>query len=50
MPAVREQIADVGDEGEVARGPESVGEVAAAAARPMKVNAAWAKVSFQRRE
>ncbi len=47
--AVGEEVSDVGDEGEMAGGPEAVGEGDAAMARPMMVKVAWAKV-IQRRE
>ena len=47
--AMGEEVADVGDEGEVARAPEAVGESVTAMARPRTVKAAWAKV-IQRRE
>jgi len=43
-----EQVADVGQRGDVARDPQTVAE-GRAMSRPMTVNEAWAKV-IQRRE
>ncbi len=47
--AVGEEVADVGDEGEMAGAPEAVAEGDGDTAKPMSMKATWAKV-IQRRE